>query len=146
MNDNTNKNQRIGVCGILMLDKKIVVIKKARGPYKGKYDLPGGKIEEGESHEEALKREFLEETGLTISVDKFIDTNEVHSKYLNDKGEDRELYHTGYFYFVSLVSGDLKVEADGEDSLGAVWLDIDSLNEDNTSKISFGVLKKYLTI
>ena len=39
----------IGAYGILIRDGKIALIKKARGGYKGKYDLPGGGIEHTET-------------------------------------------------------------------------------------------------
>lgn len=37
-----NKKIYIGVYGIILNEGKILLIKKARGPYKGMYDLPGG--------------------------------------------------------------------------------------------------------
>ena len=78
------------------------MIKKSRGPYKNKFDLPGGKIEDGESLESALVREFMEETGLDIEVGDFISSNEVDNHYFNESGEQRSLYHIGSFYFVNL--------------------------------------------
>ena len=56
-----NKQQKIhlGIYGLCIKDDKILVIKKARGLYKGKFDLPGGRIEFGESFEESLKREIF---------------------------------------------------------------------------------------
>ena len=67
MQENPNITKtHFGVYGIFKEDKKILLIKKARGPYTGLYDLPGGSQEAGESFEETLKREFLEETGLTL--------------------------------------------------------------------------------
>ena len=48
------KTSHFGAYGIIIHKNKILLVKKSRGPYKGKYDLPGGKIEFGESIEEAL--------------------------------------------------------------------------------------------
>ena len=42
----------------------------------GKWDLPGGKLESGESFDETLLREVFEETGLTISIDRIAGTAE----------------------------------------------------------------------
>ena len=53
----------VGAYGIILKDNKIALIRKARGGYKGKLDLPGGGIEHTETPEETLKRELLEETG-----------------------------------------------------------------------------------
>jgi len=49
-------------------DGKVVTIKyKNKERFNGWYDLPGGKIEIGETADECAKREFYEETGLTIT-------------------------------------------------------------------------------
>ena len=57
----------VGVYALTEKEGSMLFIKKARGPYTGKWDLPGGGFELGESPLEALHREFTEETGLTIS-------------------------------------------------------------------------------
>lgn len=52
---------------ILYRRGKILLIKRAMGRDKGKWELPGGKVEDGQFSHDALKREVKEETGLTIS-------------------------------------------------------------------------------
>ena len=55
-----------GVYGSIIKNGKILLIKKARGPYTGLYDLPGGGQEKGESYLETLTREIMEETGCEV--------------------------------------------------------------------------------
>ena len=44
---------------------KILFCKRVKDPYKGLYNLPGGKVEEGEEHLAAAYRELFEETGIS---------------------------------------------------------------------------------
>lgn len=44
--------------------EKLLFCKRLKDPYKGKYNLVGGKIEDGENHFDAAYRELLEETGI----------------------------------------------------------------------------------
>ena len=54
----------IGIYGICIKDNKLLCIKKVRGPYKNRFDLPGGSQKENEGLTETLAREFREETGI----------------------------------------------------------------------------------
>lgn len=66
------------------LDKSLFCI-RAKEPYKGKYNFVGGKVEEGETNDEAAYRELFEETGISkedINLDHFMDLN--YFKYENN--------------------------------------------------------------
>jgi 8-oxo-dGTP diphosphatase len=49
-------------------DKFFIARRKSGGDLGGKWEFPGGKVEEGESDEEALKREYLEELGVSVET------------------------------------------------------------------------------
>jgi|SRR5680860_417543 len=144
MNNHANQRFHVGVYGILFHEKKVLLIKKSRGAYKGMFDLPGGGIEFGEKTEEALKREFIEETGIILDSQSFIGYNEYFCNYLNESGESRELHHLGLYYKVSAVFDKVKHGPDGHDSLGAEFIDIEKLDEMKISQIALPMIKKLL--
>ncbi len=58
---------------------------RAKDPYKGLYNFVGGKVEEGETNDDAAYRELFEETGISrdeIKLDHFMDLN--YFKYENN--------------------------------------------------------------
>lgn len=61
--------QRISVKALLVNDGKVLILRKAyyegNGGKEGKWNTPGGRVELGEHWEDALKREVLEETGIS---------------------------------------------------------------------------------
>ncbi len=56
------------VDGVVALEGKIVLIRRGNEPFKGKYALPGGFVEYGETTEHAVVREVKEETGLETKI------------------------------------------------------------------------------
>lgn len=61
---------------IIIKDNKIFVTQRGYGEFKGWWEFPGGKIEEGETPEECLKREIKEELKADINIDKYLCTVE----------------------------------------------------------------------
>lgn len=65
--------KEIEICvAIIIKDKKILLTQRGYGEYKDKWEFPGGKIEKGESKEDAIKREIKEELDASIKVDNFL--------------------------------------------------------------------------
>ncbi len=97
---------RVRVCGLLEMDDSLLMIKHSSIGSKGHLWVPpGGGVDFGESAEQALKREFLEETGLNIEVQEFLFVFEL----INDRHHAIEL-----FYSVKQLDGDLRLGEDPE--------------------------------
>ena len=64
------------VAAIIKKEDKIFITRRGYGEFIDMWEFPGGKVEEGESREEALKREIDEELELEINVGEFLTTIE----------------------------------------------------------------------
>ncbi len=86
---------------------KVLFCIRAKEPYKGLYNFVGGKVEEGESNDEAAYRELFEETGISsnhIKLDHFMDLN--YFKYENNL----QVYYGILQHEVTLVEEKNKLE------------------------------------
>ena len=122
------KHTHIGSYGIITNKKQIILIKKARGGYTRLLDLPGGGIEHTENPEETLKREIMEEVGISIDNHKLLTilSNNITWNIIYNYYED--LHHIGIIYLIKAIDENIKTEPDGIDSNGANWYDINDIN------------------
>ena len=90
-------NVAAAVGAILEYNGKIVLIKRAREPGKGKLDLPGGFIDPDESAEEAVVREVKEEINIDIKEPEYL------GSYPNIYKYQDVLYHTCDLFFYSRI-------------------------------------------
>jgi len=122
-----------GVYGRIVKDGKILLIKKARGPYTGLFDLPGGSQELGESLADTLKREIMEETGCeVIKAENERFRSVIFADFTKESGEKGVLQHNAVLYDVE-IKGEPKTVGDGLDSNGAVWVNVKDLNDKNAT-------------
>lgn len=64
----------VGVGAVIVRDNQVVLIRRGKPPKAGEWSLPGGGIELGETTEQAILREVLEETGLQVDLGPLVDT------------------------------------------------------------------------
>ena len=94
----------------------IFATQRGYGDFKGGWEFPGGKIEEGETSEQALKREIMEELDTEISVGELIDTIEY----------DYPQFHLSMdCFWCEIVSGNLVLK----EHEAARWLTKKQLND-----------------
>ena len=75
------------VAAIIMADSKILATQRGYGEFKDMWEFPGGKMEPGETPQEALVREIKEELSADISVDRFVCTIEHDYPTFDSSGE-----------------------------------------------------------
>lgn len=108
------------VGAIIVLNNQILLVKRNREPFKGKWMLPAGFVEFGEHPSETLKREIEEEVGLEL-VDYEI--NEI----LQSSDDPRAPGHLIIFYNVR-IKGETK-NLDKNENEAVSWFDIKNLPE-----------------
>ena len=64
------------VAAVIMKEGKVFATQRGYGEFKDGWEFPGGKVEAGESPEEALRREIREELEVVVNVGDLIDTIE----------------------------------------------------------------------
>lgn len=113
--------QHVGVYGIWRDEGSLVLVRKARGPYTGLLDLPGGSPEPGETIEATLARELHGETGVELVAHAEPRSFSVHVGR-DSRGGPIDLQHRGWIAEVE-VRGHLRLDIVDEDVAGATRLD-----------------------
>ena len=118
---------------ILCHDNKIFATQRGYGEFKDGWEFPGGKIEEGETPQEALIREIREELDTEIEVGELVDT--VEYDYL-------QFHLTMYCFWCTVKSGNLELK----EHEAARWLTKDKLDSVDWLPADIELIKKIKNI
>jgi len=109
----------VGIGGVIIEQGRTLLIRRGSEPLRGEWSIPGGTLEVGETLQEGVARELLEETGVEIRVLELI---EVFDRiFLENEASDTPLRKTPRFHFVIVdylferVSGEPRAGSDVTD-------------------------------
>jgi 8-oxo-dGTP diphosphatase len=101
----------VGVGGVVLIDGRVVLIRRGKEPLRGRWVIPGGTVELGETLQEALVREMLEETGIVVRPREVV---LVFDRIQRD-GPSVEYHYVIIDYACDYVSGELRAGSDADE-------------------------------
>jgi 8-oxo-dGTP diphosphatase len=102
-------------------ERDVLLVKRGEEPFAGRWALPGGFVEEGETLESAARRELLEETGL----DPTGDLDQVGA--YGDPGRDPRGWTVSIVFMATLGYDEIGAVVGGSDAAEATWHPVDAL-------------------
>ncbi len=93
---------------IIPSERGVVLIRRGNDPFEGRWALPGGFVEVGETVEEAAYREAAEETGLAVEVARLVGV-------YSDPERDPRGHNVSVAFLARVLSGDLVAATDASE-------------------------------
>ncbi len=116
------------IAAIIRENNRVLLCQRKGGALAGKWEFPGGKLEEGETPEECLVREIEEELGISIAV-----------------GDIYQAVHTHYDHGDFLLIGYLAEHTGGKISLrvhsDCAWVDLENLERYDLAEANIPIAK-----
>ncbi|HET9489492.1 MAG TPA: NUDIX hydrolase [Methylomirabilota bacterium] len=113
----------VGVGAVVLHQGRVLLVRRGGQPSSGKWSLPGGLVELGETTAEAIHREIREECGIGITV---VDVAGVLDRVTRD-AEGRVRYHYVLIDYLAFPKSEAVVA--GTDAAECRWVEIERVNE-----------------
>ena len=127
----------VAVAAVVLKDGRILLIRRATEPGRGKWSIPGGVVRLGERLREAVVREVREECGLLVEV---LDLLDVIETIVRDEEGRVRFHYVIVDYLARPISGVLRAS---DDALEARWATIDEALEMDITNALRGLLEKH---
>ena len=131
-------NQPVAAVGaVVFRDNRVLLVRRGQPPSQDLWAIPGGRVEIGETLQEAAEREILEETGITIKALDPVYTFD----YIERDGSARTRYH---YVIVDLMADYVGGEPrPGDDAAEARWVSSKEMGDLMVSSKTVGLLKTH---
>jgi 8-oxo-dGTP diphosphatase len=123
---------------VVCMRDKVLLVLRGQEPSRGKWSIPGGVVELGETIREAARREVLEESGLEIEVGDVID---VVDSIVRDEEGRIEYHYILIDLLATYIGGELTGGSDIDD---ARWVSEEELTKYDLTKSALPVIRKGL--
>ena len=127
----------IGVGAVIIDDGCVLLVRRDSEPLKGEWSIPGGMLELGENLRDGVRREVLEETGLTVEPGEVLD---VFDSIFTDSEGRTEYHYVLIDFLCRRVGGELTAAGDAAEVRWCTWEELPALNlaEDTMDVIQKG--------
>jgi len=133
----------VGVGAVVIDGTKVLLVRRGQEPLKGEWSLPGGALELGETLQQGVVREVLEETGLMVAPGGIIEILDriILDRITQDEASARVRYHYVLIDFVCHVTGGALGSA--TDAEEVRWVERDQLqNGFRLAPVTVAVIEK----
>jgi len=126
----------VGLGAVIVRDREVVLVRRASEPLRGKWSLPGGMLELGETLRQGIAREVLEETGLRVRVEQVLD---VFDSIVPDATGRTQFHYVLIDFLCVPLGGELRA---GSDVSEVVWAAVDELKRFGLTENAVAVIGK----
>jgi ADP-ribose pyrophosphatase YjhB (NUDIX family) len=131
---------RVGVGAVVLKDGHVLLVRRNRPPAEGKWSIPGGLVNLGETTEAAAVREVAEECGLTV---RLYGLAGVVERIIADSDGRTRYHYVLIDYVATPESGELRA---GSDAADARWVPIGELGRYETTEGLASMVEKAVNL
>lgn len=126
----------VGVGAIIFRGDQVLLIRRGTPPALGKWSIPGGLVEVGESLEDAVRREILEEVGLDVKV---LDLVAVLDRVIRDQEGRIEYHYILIDFLCESTRGDPQPATDADE---CAFVSLDRLSAYNLTRGTEKIIRR----
>jgi 8-oxo-dGTP diphosphatase len=129
----------VAVGGVVIHESRVLLIRRGKPPLEGRWSIPGGLLEVGETIAKGVERELMEETGVKARV---VDLIEIYEKVLRDEDDEPQYHFVILDYVCEFVEG---IAQAGGDAAEVVWASEEQLDSLALTGAASRVIRKAFT-
>jgi len=129
-----------GVGAVVIYNSKVLLVQRGTQPYKGQWCIPGGKINFGETLQQAAEREIFEETGILIEAHEPVYTFDIIETGNSENPSRLPFHYVVTDLRAEYLSGDIQA---GSDVLDAAWFGKEEVMRSDVQELTRNFLERW---